>query len=226
MGTDNLFHKRKARQFRASESRKAKRAPYERVLIVCEGEKTEPHYLTELRDHYGLNTANIEVDGECGSSPMSVFRHAQQRYDDSVYSGDAYDRVYCVIDKDKHTDYQQALDAIANAQPAECFYAINSVPCFEYWVLLHFVYTTQPFHATGTKSVCDCVGEKLRECCLPGYNKKDKGLFAQLLPQLEFAKANAIRSLKEAERNHTDNPSTRIHELVDYLQNLLKPKRL
>ena len=196
------------------------------MLIVCEGEKSEPHYLEELRDYYGLNTANIEVDGKCGSSPMSVFNHARQRYEDLVYSGDAYDRVYCVIDKDKHIDYQQALDAITRTQPIGCFYAINSVPCFEYWVLLHFIYTTQPFHATGTKSVCDCVVDRLRQDFLPDYKKGEKGLFAQLLTQLEFAKANAIRSLKEAERNHTDNPSTRIHELVDYLQNLLKPKRL
>ena len=224
MGTDNLFHKRKARKLKASESRRAKRAPYDRVLVVCEGEKTEPHYLTELCDHYGLNTANIEVDGECGSSPMSVFNHARQRYADLIHQGDSYDRVYCVIDKDKHPDYQQALEAVTKAQPAGCFHAITSVPCFEYWVLLHFQYTTQPFHATGTKSVCDCVTEVLRTDCLPDYKKGERGLFKQLLPQLEFAKTNAARSLKEAERNHTDNPSTQIYKLVDYLQNLLIPK--
>ena len=218
MGSEDLFHKRKARHTQAMERKKAKRAPYDRVLIVCEGEKSEPHYLTELRDYYGLNTANIEVDGDCGSSPMSVFNHAKQRYEDLLHKGDNYDRVYCVIDKDKHPDYQQALEAIANANPKGCFYAINSVPCFEYWVLLHFIYTTQPFHATETKSICDCVCETLRACYLPTYSKGGKGLFAQLLPQLEFAKANASRSLKEAERNHTDNPSTQMYELVVYLQ--------
>jgi len=39
MGTDNLFHKNKARKAESHRREKAKRAPYERVLIVCEGEK-------------------------------------------------------------------------------------------------------------------------------------------------------------------------------------------
>jgi hypothetical protein len=40
MGTDDLFHKRKARKAESHRRKKAMRAPYERVLIVCEGMKT------------------------------------------------------------------------------------------------------------------------------------------------------------------------------------------
>jgi hypothetical protein len=49
MGTDDLFHKRKARRLETHRREKAKRAPYERILIVCEGKKTEPHYFQGLR---------------------------------------------------------------------------------------------------------------------------------------------------------------------------------
>ena len=44
MGSDDLFHKRKAKQTRDLKRKKDKRAPYDKVLIVCEGGKTEPNY--------------------------------------------------------------------------------------------------------------------------------------------------------------------------------------
>lgn len=39
MGTDNLFHKRKAKSAKGLQRRAAKRDAYAKVLIVCEGEK-------------------------------------------------------------------------------------------------------------------------------------------------------------------------------------------
>jgi hypothetical protein len=43
MGSEDLFHKRKARSANKLARKKANRASYDRILIVCEGEKTEPH---------------------------------------------------------------------------------------------------------------------------------------------------------------------------------------
>ena len=36
-----------------------RREPYDRVLIVCEGECTEPLYFQDLTAHYRLSTANM-----------------------------------------------------------------------------------------------------------------------------------------------------------------------
>ena len=44
MGSEDLFHKRKAKAADSLKRRKAKRSSYDKVLIVCEGEKTEPNY--------------------------------------------------------------------------------------------------------------------------------------------------------------------------------------
>jgi len=52
MGTDNLFHKRRERRTKDIKRRKSVRAPYDKVLIVCEGEKTEPNYFNDLRQHH------------------------------------------------------------------------------------------------------------------------------------------------------------------------------
>ena len=100
MGSDDLFHKRKARRLQDLARRKAIRSQYSKVLIVCEGEKTEPYYFEDLKSHYELNSANIEITGDCGSAPISIFEYANQRFQEEDRAGDSFDRVYCVFDKD------------------------------------------------------------------------------------------------------------------------------
>jgi hypothetical protein len=47
MGSNNLHHKRKARKAVSLQRQKAKRSAYDRILIVSEGQKTEPNYFME-----------------------------------------------------------------------------------------------------------------------------------------------------------------------------------
>jgi len=219
MGTDDLFHKRKARKASDLARRKAHRAPYSKVLIVCEGEKTEPYYFKNLKDHYGLSSANVEICGDCGSAPNSIFNYAKQRYREERDAGDPFDRVYCVFDKDTHSTYQQTVENISNTTPKSTFFSITSVPCFEYWLLLHFNYTTKPYESLPNSSSGHQVLTELKGY-IHDYSKGDNDTFLLLLEQLDFAKNNAGRALQAAKNNHTDNPSTRVHELVDFLQNI------
>jgi hypothetical protein len=55
---------------------------------------------------------------------------------------------------------------------------------------------------------------------MPHYSKGQQDTFFELQDQLEFAKDNAKRALKAAEANGTDNPTTRVHELVEFLQHI------
>lgn len=222
MGSEDLFHRRKAKVADKLERRKAKRDAYDKVLIVCEGGKTEPNYFNELVDYYKINSANVAIDGSCGSSPMSVYERAHVLYQAEVTKGDSFDRVYCVFDKDSHDSYEEALRNIASEKPEATFYATISIPCFEYWLLLHFKYTTKPYARTGSSSVGNEVLKDL-VAVMPDYEKGSQNLFSSLFESLEFAKSNAARSLKEASNNHTDNPSTNVQELVVYLQNI-KPE--
>ncbi|MBV1929528.1 MAG: RloB family protein [Gammaproteobacteria bacterium] len=219
MGSDNLFHKRKAKAAGSLERRKSKRSSYDKVLIVCEGEKTEPNYFNELIQFYELNTANVAIDGICGSSPKSVFNRAIDLWQKEDQKGDPFDRVYCVFDKDSHETYEATISRVSAQKPIDVFYAAVSIPCFEYWLLLHFKYTTKPYAETGTSSIGNEVLKELKGM-IPEYAKGSNEIFSSLYPQLELAKKNAERSLQCANDNHTDNPSTRVHELIDYLQNL------
>ncbi len=80
MGKDDLFHKRKAKKLEDIKRRKVNRQQYHKVLIVCEGQKTEPYYFRRLKDHYRLNTASIEICSSGGSDPRSIIQFAKKRY--------------------------------------------------------------------------------------------------------------------------------------------------
>lgn len=219
MGSDNLFHKRKAKNTKSLQRRGARRAAYKKLLIVCEGEKTEPNYFEGAREHYSLNTVNVEVRGDCGSDPMSIVNFAKQRYREAKDAGDPFDEIYCVFDKDGHGTYARAIDTLASAAPKDTYFTINSVPSFEYWLLLHFVFSTRPYTALPSNSPGNQVLTELKGY-IPDYEKGRRTIFTELIEQLEQAKNYAKRALQESERNQTDNPSTRVHELIEVLQNL------
>ncbi|MGL4860854.1 MAG: RloB family protein [Enterobacteriaceae bacterium] len=219
MGSEDLFHKRKAKTARGLQRKKARRAAYEKLLIVCEGEKTEPNYFAEARDYYSLNTVNVEIRGDCRSDPMKIVDFAQQRYREENDAGDPFDRVFCVFDKDQHATYTRALNVLASATPDNTYFPINSVPCFEYWLLLHFIYSTRSYTALPDNSSGKQVLAELKNY-LPDYEKGAQTIFSNLVNQLEQARHRAERALQESERNQTDNPSTRVHELIQVLQKL------
>ncbi|NOZ10066.1 MAG: RloB domain-containing protein [Gammaproteobacteria bacterium] len=109
MGSDDLFYKKKERLQASLKRRTARRAPYDVVLIVCEGSKTEPNYFCELRDAYRLSSANVSVTEGIGSDPLSVVRRAEELFE----KDSDYDAVFCVFDRDKHATYQQALEKVS-----------------------------------------------------------------------------------------------------------------
>ena len=223
MGKESRFQKRKPKGIRELKRSEHSRAPYDKVLIVTEGKKTEPEYFNDLKKYYRIHSANIKIDGSGDSSPESVVKYGKKLYEDERSTGAEFDRVYFVFDKDTHLTYPQALDEIKRyrRRRKDTFFAINSVPCFEYWLLLHFIYTTEPFSATGRLSTADQVIRKLKKYC-PDYDKSASALFTKLYDKLETAKVNAINALKAADQTETDIPSTRVHELVEYLQNIKK----
>lgn len=107
MGSEDLFKKKRGPKTAKDLARRnAVKSPLAKILIVCEGKKTEPNYFEDLINHYELLTASvIDVTGECGSSPMCVVRHAKEKHKEMTEKGAPYDQIFVVIDKDAHTDY-------------------------------------------------------------------------------------------------------------------------
>ena len=202
---------RKETKREALERRKPRRKPFAKILIVCEGKKTEPGYINGLKNKLRLSSANIKIVGK-GVAPTSIVTSAAKLYQKENRAGDPFDKVFCVFDKDQHAKYDEALEIINNKKPKEVFTAITSVPAFEYWLLLHHKYSTRPCNSSGVL--------KDLKCHMPKYQKGDETIFDQLQEKLEKAKENARLSLNSARKNNTDNPSTRVHELVAFLEGI------
>ncbi|WP_241622850.1 RloB family protein [Rosenbergiella australiborealis] len=223
MGSDDLFKKRKKIRNSSKLTRGGgKRSPLEKILIVCEGEKTEPNYFRALVQHLRLHTADVvDISGDCDSSPSSVVSFAIDEYHNSKRLRKDYSKVYCVIDKDSHPCYQRSLDVILRFEPKGIFHAITSIPCFEYWLYLHFQYSTKTFNNVEGSSSGEQMEKELKKF-MPDYNKNDKSIFLQLVGQLDFAIQNSIRARQEALSSGNDNPSTKIDELVTELVEMKK----
>jgi hypothetical protein len=167
-----------------------------------------------------INVKNLTIDiigNDCGSAPISIVDFALGKQNE-------YERIFCVFDKDTHPSYKEAIDKIKRARlkSGHSLQAMDSIPCFEYWMLLHFEYTTTPFSASGKKSVCDALIQRKLSKHIPDYTKGRKETIQTLIPNID----KAIQHAKKVEAYHrtskTDNPSTRVYILVDYLRNIKK----
>jgi len=269
MGSDDLHKQnnskkqlKRARKKTRHQRNPPKKEAYDRVLIVCEGEKTEPFYIRALCRNLKLSSTRVEVKGdECGSSPTSVINYAIEYY----RKDPSFEKIFCVIDKDTHSDYDRAINDARqaklkrnNEKKIPGLKVITSIPCFEYWILLHFKYTDKPFHSSENKSICDQVGEELKEhmsfygkgrdlatnirnnqqqavnefpelehinsrCTNP---KKEQNCYDYIFDKIfEPCRAGAKKRAKSIWQQHVSvdrNPSTEMHELVEYLENIKK----
>ena len=145
-------------RFERTESKVARKQgrkrSYDRILIVCEGEKTEVNYFQAIRKEKRLPTADIEiVPSDYGTAPQQIVDYAVDFF---LKKNKIYDRIYVVFDRDDHATYFNALASAAskdnqlkNDNGAKvAFTAIPSVPNFELWLLLHFRDVLAPIHRT------------------------------------------------------------------------------
>ncbi len=223
MGKDNQpKHRQAARDLKR---RADVRQTYERLLIVCEGEKTEPQYLCEIQRTYQLATARVQVlHSRFGTAPQQVLAYALTVFK----KGDRerglhpreFDRIIVVFDRDEHRSYHAAL-AQADAQNGKLrndngaavpVDAVVSVPCFELWLLLHFEEVHAPLQRHEAL-------ERLT-AYLPGYEKGGGGYWAATKDLLDAAAQRAVRLAQATTASDGTQPYTAMHELVSRLVHL------
>lgn len=96
------------------------------ILIVCEGENTEPSYFNQFR----ITSAIVKSVG-IGYNTISLVNKALE-----LSQKGKFDKVWCVFDKDdfKDDDFNSAIK-IAKVNNFGIAYSNQS---FEYWLILHF----------------------------------------------------------------------------------------
>ena len=182
------------------------------LLIVCEGSKTEFGYFEAMRRKRNLLSVTIEVISP-GRQGIQLVDYARKRRDQRVAPDRLpYDEIWCVFDREATNEPATFAAAIQLADKEAIQLAISN-PCFEYWYLLHFSETDQPFY--DAEEVC----ERLRKDeCIPQYQKNQE-VFDLLKERLTFARERAERLYKRHSERTKDrflNPSTLLQRLVKH----------
>ena len=180
------------------------RESYDRVLILTEGSKTEQIYFKGLVKYLKLSSVNIKILDIKQTTPDSLFKQAKKLYNKSESDKNPYDRVYCIFDKDKHAKYQETKNTIdCITKPKNVYYYGFSEPCFEFWLLLHYAKTEQPFI-----NFDELRKNKIFKEHFPNYIKS----------QINFD--DFKDKILTACNNAKDNQHTNLNKLIGYLQNI------
>ena len=223
MGNDDLHSKKRERTNKEFKRKKQTLVRQPKILIVCEYSKSSAFYLEELAKDLGLTAVKIEGK-RCGSAPSSVLGFAKDQYAKSKQDGDAYNRVYCVFDRDQHDSFDATVEAIEEIKPENVFFAITTTPCFEFWLLLHFAYSAKAYAPTTQESPCDCANVDLQTHWQKAfgieYGKNKRSIYASSKGKIQDAISNARKLTAENLTTGSSNPQTNMHGLIEYLQSI------
>ncbi|MDD5091790.1 MAG: RloB family protein [Candidatus Wallbacteria bacterium] len=218
MGNDQIFHKKKKAEYSRNENRRGKPRGY--ILIVCEGEKTEPNYFNAFQSHEEKRSAKwiLEVEGP-GYNSDSLVREAKRLFKDKGLDKKS-DVCWVVFDRDNvpKENFNRAFALAARSDIRTAF----SNEAFELWYLLHFnYYDTGMSRSQYSDKLCELLEEK--------YFKNSDKMYEKLLPRQGAAIKNAKKLMasrweKDGRKSNaeSDNPSTSVHLLVEELNKKLE----
>lgn len=215
----------KKRQHFLDRRNAGKRQTRDRILVVTEGE-TESAYFEGLRRYYRIPTVECRVmpSGK-GTSPKNIVDYAEslllngftnnQRL---LFLPKSFEKVFVVFDEDNNPSARiSAINRVKELskkyktqekQPIE-FIAIDSIPNFEMWFLLHYenLYPQKmnPF---------DSINRLKRH--VPDYVKPMPAMFDRTRERVECACSRAEKLLTDQNRQQGDI-CTNVHLLVKAL---------
>jgi hypothetical protein len=209
--------KNRGRSARDLKRGKPRRAPHDRILIVCEGAKTEPNYLSEIRQSLRIGSVELHIiHSRRGQEPQQIVESADEEFARTR----AYEKVYVVFDRDDHRTYANAI-AMAAARDGRdkndegkkvAFKATVSVPSFEFWLLLHFESIQSFLHR-------DDVLARVKTH-IHGYEKGNKDIYLKTASDLSTASQRAMALRVRYSRLPGTDPYTDMDELVAALKAL------
>lgn len=196
--------------------RPATRTPAARIVIVTEGQRTEPEYLKSFARIHSAKTVEVIPIG-IGGEPKAVVRRAidelRKMNRDSLGRRDS---VWAVFDRDEHPRFYEAKD-LASAHGIRL--ALSN-PCFELWGIFHY----RDWDASVSRHECQHI---LEEHCST-YSASGRKLFIDQeaiwenhSSAVERGKRSLIRRIEEG--NPEGNPSTAMHLLAEHIEKASKP---
>ena len=190
------------------------------ILIVCEGERTEPNYF----DQFEVTNITIDPRG-IGDNTLRLVKYAinESKRND-------YDQVWCVFDKDSFPkdNFNNAVQLAQNND----FGIAYSNESFELWYILHFEYlNSQITRDQYIKKLNNIFKSKKDEGFPDSYEKNDPNIYRILKPYQHVALKNAqnLSNNYESElipSSATQCPVTYVYKLVEELNRWIPSHRL
>jgi hypothetical protein len=181
-----------------------------RILIVCEDEKSAPHYFRAMIHHFRLSASKVTVVGsDDHTQPIQIVDRAidlKKAADKEARSkGGKFDEVWCVIDGDYGA---KIANARSRAEANQIKLAISTM-CFEFWLILHFVEFGKP------TDDCAKLNKHLRKHWL-AYDK-GKADFKEIVAKATEAAERSRRIRMKDTLPEKQNPCSDLHLLLDSL---------
>ncbi len=206
-----MASKRRHRHRRAART-EPHRPARKRILVLCEGQNTEPQYLrgfqrwcrnplveVKVAPHHGVPQALVQRACELVNEARA---RARRERDDNL----TYDEIWCVFDRDEHPNIQRARQLAADNQIEVAL----SNPCFELWLLLHFR------ESPGMQEGKDML--RLLRKHLPEYDKRVR--FADYERGYESAahRAKSLDATARADGEQGRNPTSDVFRLAESIR--------
>jgi len=191
------------------------------ILIVTEGEKTEPLYFqgianyisTNFENNIDINSPKLTIQGK-GLGTVRLVKEAAIMVSRSTRE---YSQCWVVFDKDYYTDFDEAV-SLANRYGLNVAWSNSS---FEYWLLLHF---KSDSIARTPSEWCQRLDEELKKA---GLLTEDYGKNNACISVLATSKGYLKRAVENAQARENQqisiapskqNPGTTVHHLIASLK--------
>lgn len=217
----------KIRQSHKLQRKQGRRASFDRILIISEGEKTEPNYFTEIRQSLRIPSMNVQIQpSDWGTDPLNIVKYAEHLFTQGSshlhIKQKSFERIYVVFDRDDHRTYHAALEKSRSLdhkmrndlKQSVQFIAITSIPCFELWLLLHFQEIHHWLHR-------DDVIKSLKKYIL-NYEKGSKNCYQKTQEYLNIAIQRAKQLASKSTPYEDKKAYTNVSDLVEFLLSLKK----
>lgn len=191
------------------------------IGILTEGSVTEVEYIKHVRQRLGIPKENVRIFESDHTDPKGLVAEAvkmkKENEKESKHGEPIIEHWWVVVDTETQHGRSGLSDAVQQAKGNGIWLCQNSLS-FEFWLLLHFEYTTRNFN-----SVKDLIGCLRRKCGMGSYNPGMKHPDMEaLFPLIETAKRNASKLRRNHTRKGCKTPCTDFDLLVQDIERIAK----
>jgi len=247
-GGDKLHNKKKELEKKDFQRTTNDKRTVPDVIIACEDSVSSPTYFQKIIDKLiedkRITQDSFVIAKHKHTNPTGVLKDLKNYSDENNKKYTDFEHKWIVIDRDiervnggghKKEDFNNALKDAKSKRKDLNIEVAYSNDSFELWYLLHFNYRDTAISRDETiKKVIDEL-KKIKPHIFAKLDKDNvkeenytKMIFETLLDKQETAIRNAKNLLNFYGSSHNperDNPSTRVHVLVEILNNLGKPNK-